>query len=179
MGLDIIAWQQATLNAEYTTKLLKAHTTSADDDLVDALMDEMCDNDIHHIYTSSFPEQAYPYKNNDCIKLSGNRMHFRAGSYGGYNQWRNQLAQLAHGVEAETVWDLEESYKDKAFFGLINFSDAEGVISHVTASKLAANFQEYYELAKKHTPDTGFFEKYEKFKSAFELASDGGVVIFS
>src|SRR5216117_1196420 len=51
-------------------------------------------------------------------------MKFRAGSYSGYNNWRNDLARLAGWKDDEEAWKATEG----PFWELINFADNEGVI---------------------------------------------------
>jgi hypothetical protein len=108
---------------------------------------------------------------------------FRAGSYGGYNMWRNQLAQLAGMKSAQEFWNLElEQQKKFPFWQLVNFSDCEGIIGPEVSAELAKNFAEFDERAKVFDPDTGgwnsFYERYKEWKLVFETASEGGLVEF-
>jgi hypothetical protein len=57
---------------------------------------------------------------------------FRAGSYSGYNWWRNQLALMAYGKSAEEIW--REPNPSGPFIELIDFSDCEGVIGPIVAA---------------------------------------------
>jgi len=101
---------------------------------------------------------------------------FRAGSYGGYNQWRDQLARLAGWSGATAAWDDPKSVSGP-FGRLINFSDCEGYIGPAPAAKLAADFAEYQHAADRH-PDEWFREQYSRWRKAFEMAADGGLVDF-
>jgi hypothetical protein len=111
---------------------------------------------------------------------------FRAGSYGGYNDWREELAKLAGylpvshsrfgSVEMRhdaAVWRAEGG----PFFELIHFSDCEGVIGAAVSAKLAADFAEHQPKADAH-PDDYFRERYAKWRRAFEKAADRGCVNF-
>ena len=110
-------------------------------------------------------------------KTSGKRDHFRAGSYGGYNEWRRELAQLV-GVSARWLWSTapdDERARATPFYELINFSDCNGFIGPATSAKLAKDFAAWQEKAG----TTGYFaEKYAAWRAAFELAANGGVVQF-
>lgn len=101
-------------------------------------------------------------------------LSFRAGSYSGYNTWRNKLAVIAGYKSANEVWSKTEG----PFFELIFFSDCEGVIGAAASEKLFNDFFSYEEKAKEEL-DEYDFEKYVNFKKAFELAKDDGGVVFS
>ena len=125
--------------------------------------------------------------------------YLRAGSYSGYNSWRNDLA-LAAGYEggAEEVWGTmsDQLYKPDSppFLELINFSDSEGVIGPDVSKKLYNDFVNYENTIKQEVDkwflkihpekaygvdDTKWFlSKYEEWKKAFETASNGGFVSF-
>ena len=66
--------------------------------------------------------------------------HFRAGSYGGYNQFRAHLCAAIHGVECEEFW-TNEDYEGTPFYELIDFSDCEGVIGVEESKKLHYEFK--------------------------------------
>ena len=111
---------------------------------------------------------------------------FHAGSYGGYNQWREQLAELAgypmgeyvrFGVKSESrcvaCWNGEQG----SFSELINFADNEGVIGTAVSAKLAQDFAEHQDKADAH-PDERFRDRYADWRRAFEMAADSGAVSF-
>jgi hypothetical protein len=119
---------------------------------------------------------------------------FRAGSYSGYSSWRRTLANMI-GWDIEDLWrkvatliqrteninDVlsENDYVkiDIPFVELLHFSDCEGFIGPKTSAKLHTDFLEWDEKAK--TVDQGYFyEKYQEWTKAFEVASDGGCVVF-
>lgn len=112
---------------------------------------------------------------------------FRAGSYSGYGEWRNQLAELA-GYPAKRhipgFKPAEDSYAAGAwattqgpFWELIHFSDCEGTIGPVVSAKLAKDFADFQDRADEHGDDY-FRKKYAEWRRAFETASDSGAVDF-
>jgi hypothetical protein len=80
--------------------------------------------------------------------LGDDEINFRAGSYGGYNEWRRWLSTTFLGVAPEVVWHNADDYAGKPFFELINFGDNEGAFGPKTSLKLANDFRE-------HRPPTG------------------------
>ena len=124
--------------------------------------------------------------------------YLRAGSYSGYNSWRNDLA-LAAGYEggAEEVWGMgDQLYQPDSppFLELINFSDAEGVIGPDISEKLYNDFVNNEKKVKDEVDkwflkihptksydveDTKWFnQKYDEWKEAFRTASQNGFVSF-
>lgn len=117
-------------------------------------------------------------------------MGFCAGSYGGYNFWRNQLSKLAGYSSDEEVWKefgkLMRKYKLKKiekqdisfppFYELINFSDCEGTICSNVSKKLYEDFLKFDKKAK--NIDDYFYKKYKEWTNAFKIASDNGAVCF-
>jgi hypothetical protein len=107
---------------------------------------------------------------------------FPAGSYGGYNHWRNLLAEMAGYGSAEEAWDNQD--KSAPFMELIDFADNEGVIGPIVSAKLAKDFSEFESKAEKFSASLDQYESkkfihgYRVWKAAFEMASDGGAVEF-
>jgi hypothetical protein len=114
-------------------------------------------------------------------------LSFRAGSYSGYNAWRESLAELAgypkrmhrsdykppEELHAAGAWEATEG----PFWELINFSDCEGTIGPKTSAKLAKDFADHQAKADAH-PDEWFRDRYAMWRRAFEMASDDGAVGF-
>jgi hypothetical protein len=96
-----------------------------------------------------------------------------AGSYGGYNMWRRELAELG-GISGDYS---QEPPAGAPFAELVWFPDNEGVIGPVVAKKLLKDFQDHFEKAK-DTLDNYSFDKYVDWMKAFEFASDNGAVEF-
>lgn len=107
--------------------------------------------------------------------------HFHAGSYSGYNYFRNQLTQFAYNMPAKDLW--ESSIESGPFYEIINFTDCDGHIGPTTSAKLYNDFEQYYEKAKTYDSDIGnysFKGRYENFMNFFKIASENnGVVIFA
>lgn len=115
---------------------------------------------------------------------------FRAGSYSGYNEWRELLAKLT-GKTARGIWieeqkscasDTHQTPNRGPFVELINFSDCEGTIGPRTCAKLAKDFQDWRERAEKFAQSLGgengqyFMRKYSAWQEAFETAANEGCV---
>lgn len=131
---------------------------------------------------SHYPERAGQIKNG-AVYGHGDHGSFRAGSYGGYNDWREQLAKLAGCYEA-TGDDPRHAYSAGAwaatagpFWELIHFADNEGVIGAEVSAKLAADFATFQERADHH-PDEWFCDRYRVWRFAFEQAAHNGAVDF-
>jgi hypothetical protein len=105
----------------------------------------------------------------------GEKFDFRAGSYGGYNHWRDQLCVMTHGVPAQTLWDKPANYP--AFSELINFSDCEGLIGPKTSGKLLHDFEAHLDKAERMDPPY-FLASYLEWVDAFRLAANGGAIKF-
>jgi hypothetical protein len=95
-------------------------------------------------------------------------LHFRAGSYTSYGEWRDWLTKLC-----SPNWDRN----NRPFWELICFFDNEGFIGPVTAKKLATDFFAYSELAKK-LGDEIDCDLYARFWSACMLAANDGAIEF-
>lgn len=109
------------------------------------------------------------------------RYGFHAGSYSGYNVWREQLSQFALKKSPEAVWG-GPGLKGP-FVELIWFSDCEGVIGPVVAAKLAKDFSDFQdranEYANQDVSDGDYWlEHYNDWRKAFELAAQNGAVEF-
>lgn len=117
---------------------------------------------------------------NDTTYSFADSFGFRAGSYGGYNRWRETLTQLASLPTPNQIWEAAE--KGMIFVGpfaeLINFSDCEGTIGPIVATKLAKDFAEREAAISAKAPDDYFREKYRAWRKAFEMAADNGAVDF-
>jgi hypothetical protein len=106
---------------------------------------------------------------------------FRAGSYGGYNAWRQDLADQFNPVECQIEGgrpSMTEPDPDKPFYELIWFADNEGSIGPEAAKDLLEDFQTH--AAAYIRPDLyeWYPHVYANWTRAFELAADGGLVRF-
>jgi len=114
--------------------------------------------------------------------------HFRAGSYSGYNEFRNRLSKALLGVEASAVWEDPATFEGRPGYEMIDFSDCEGTISSSVADKLRQDLVENRDVFKAHLIEVfgedndqveWSMETYDNFIYAFELASENGVVIYT
>jgi hypothetical protein len=71
------------------------------------------------------------------------------------------------------AWGMSEG----PFWELIHFSDCEGTIGPEVSAKLAQDFARYQDQADAH-PDERFRDLYATWRTAFEMASQGGAVDF-
>jgi len=106
----------------------------------------------------------------------GDEIEF-SGPYSEYSAFRNILANIAHSVNCAEIWANCDIYKNGAFYELIDFSDCEGVIGPISASKLLLDFKKYredfYKISNKWD-----CENYENWIIALDIASSDGMIIF-
>lgn len=162
MGLDITYYRKATPPTEQQAAALQQFP---EDDRHDAAYDL----GMHHVYINeNFPGRnaGIPPHEFVAAERAGG---FCAGSYSGYNRWRNQLAHL--------VGRQQRSDRPGPFMELTFFSDCEGVIGPVVSAKLAKDFAMYQPFADSHS-DEWFRKRYAEWRAAFEAATDGGFVDF-
>ena len=130
-----------------------------------------------HWYTVEGFESRLDGIEGEYMEVSGQRGGFRAGSYGGYNHWRNLLAQVIHDKDAEYFWSTSPC--DGPFYELINFADNEGCIGPKTCAKLAKDFEDYGEkFASDPRVDDWDRQKYMDWCRAFQCAANTGCVEF-
>lgn len=108
---------------------------------------------------------------------------FYAGSYSGYNAFRDALCRAVHRCSAKEMWARPESERVGPFAELINFSDSEGCIGPKTSAKLARDFAEHATvvlafLRAENDPYQWFTRLYNDFRRGFEMAAQGGFVAF-
>jgi hypothetical protein len=103
---------------------------------------------------------------------------FRAGSYSGYNWWREWLCETFLGVSPQVVWDNPKDFQNAPFYRLIHFADSEGYISKIHAEKLAKDFQKYQDDIDLLDDEDWTKQAYNNWRKAFEMASENGFVGF-
>lgn len=115
---------------------------------------------------SVWPGKGFPIKPRTVYEYDES-YSFRAGSYSGYNWWRDRL---------------NEFKGEFAFQELIDFADNEGVIGSKLSVKLRNDFNKYYEeaIVFSNTIKEGefFIDKYIKWQKAFQIAAENGAVDF-
>lgn len=172
MGLDITAYSRVT-RVDDTT------------DVEDYEQRFYWDREDSERFDFVHPQQDYQDRmvpiTPGVYRIDGERMHVRAGSYSGYNAWREWLSILMIGVFPRTVWQAPALFQDKPFYELINFSDCEGVIGTEACKRLAAAFAEHQskvDVSVSSEEQQWFREKYNQWRKAFEIAADNGYVDF-
>jgi hypothetical protein len=177
MGLDIHAYK----------KITKIDTVfDSYGDPIDPITRAPIENGTQLHVNGDFPKRAKSIESG-AVYLFEDDFHFRAGSYGGYNVWRDNLARIAgwplgsyekynikFDSHAASAWGAESG----PFWELICFSDCEGCIDAEISGKLAKDFGAFHEKAKMYG-DQFFLATFENFKKAFETASKCGAVKFS
>jgi hypothetical protein len=168
VGLDITAYKQLTEVADQPGN-----------------EDGFVDDNLFHVdkVTLKWTERNFPGRtaglNPDTFYDFEDSFGFRAGSYSGYNSWRNWLATVAGFDSADAVWN--SAVIEGPFVELINFADNEGFIGPIVAAKLAKDFADHEAKAAKAATDAHegwYIEVYRDWKKAFEMAADNGAVDF-
>jgi hypothetical protein len=164
MGLDISYIAKAKLEMPYRQE--------------DEFYDEADDRGLLMVYPN--PDFAAIGQDDGLERgaYSGERGDgFRAGSYSGYNRWREQLSMMALGVMPRIVWNNPDEFEGRPFYEIVHFADNEGVIGPKTSAKLAKDFEDHLDKAREEL-DEYSFGKYEEWLKAFQTAADDGLVQF-
>jgi hypothetical protein len=105
---------------------------------------------------------------------------FRAGSYGGYGHWRQDLARQFNPAPILGLREgMQQPDPDLPFYELIWFADNEGSIGPEAAADLLADFQEHADRYDPADDQLGYMRrKYVDWTRAFELAAQDGLVHF-
>jgi len=166
MGLDIYAISKISSSLE------------------DSLSIRLLSNDIIYNHFSGIQDGDYHYED---------KFNFRAGSYGYYNEWRDQLSKMVGYGEAKDHWEWLKVYFSRnekivdildieekdilPFSELICFSDCEGFIGTEICRKLHQDFLNHKHLVNQK--DEWFLKNYNNFTEAFRYGSNDGCVVFS
>jgi hypothetical protein len=170
MGLDITAYSRLTAVGKHTDDWCE------DDDHVTAMAYDCFPQSYRGLPVLATEQHGGTgFVMGGCYAITPEtKTHgFRAGSYGGYNQWRADLQQQFN----------PDREPDGPFYELIWFADNEGCIGPDAAADLLADFRQHAAAyAPSEHPDyfreKYFREKYQDWTRAFELAADGGLVSF-
>lgn len=163
MGLDITAYRQ-----------LKDAGPESEE------TEENWDTTVRFWTIPEFESAADPV---DCSRqyTFAEKFSFQAGSYSGYNRWRERLCKFAFNTDTETVWSNPMTFEGRPFYRLINFADNEGTIGSVAAKKLADDFEKYESAFVEfcaNDADDWDLSRYRGWMKAFRMAADGGAVSF-
>jgi hypothetical protein len=175
MGLDITAYEIAT----------KIEPQPVKDETTGEWADGLWEKDIILAFAYKGFDQSLRGLEDECwYATAGETFAFRAGSYSGYNEFREALTRVALGVSPDTIWRSTDSYRTRPFFELIHFADNEGTIGPEACADLARDFAEQREdVLPKWNPEDDvqrwYRDKYDAWQQAFELAAGTGLVMFS
>lgn len=164
MGLDISAYSQA--------EWLGGRKPETSND-----WDYVYNEDLIWVQCWGPYEAQFEGLTEGLYKVNGTSTGFRAGSYSGYNIWREQLSKAILGVDPLVVWNNLDNFKGAPFVELINFSDCEGYIGPIVSTKLLADFKQHW-TDFSALADTYSGAKYNDWLEGFELAADNGFVEF-
>jgi hypothetical protein len=100
---------------------------------------------------------------------------FHAGSYSGYNMFREQLCNQVLGIHPETIWEHFDEYKSEPFAWLINFADNEGCIGPEKCAILREDFASHTMPEKWNNPELNswnefFVKQWNNWNSCFQEA---------
>lgn len=100
------------------------------------------------------PNEAFPGREEGVEAIPYDfkeKWGFRAGSYGGYGEWRRHLANIV-GIGDLNIWWNENDSGDSCgpMEELLHFSDCEGTLGPVVSAKLAEDFVVWEERAKEY-----------------------------
>lgn len=127
---------------------------------------------------TGFDQSLRGLEDGQWYRSTGDTLHFCAGSYSGYNHFREALSRAVYDVDPATVWANPDAYRDRPFFELINFADNEGTIGPEAAADLAADFDEWADTVHERLDDDYYRAKYDEWRAAFHLAAGSGLVNF-
>lgn len=124
-----------------------------------------------------FPRMMNGIETNDVYSYE-DTYNFRAGTYSGYNRWREWLSKMMIRVSPKRVWDYPLRLKDKPFYPLINFTDCDGIIDPDMCKKLHKDFTDNYEKIVEDSYSRFNVDLYINWFKAFEFASQNGCLVF-
>ena len=166
MGLDITAYKNVKLiGAAQSYEEYEENYDWRETDYIETWVP----NHFGDAYAGTIPGSVYEAEDS---------FGFRAGSYSGYNYWRNWLSITFLGVSAQEVWDNAETYSNKPFWRLIEFADNEGVIGPIWSAKLAIDFANHQATVDALPCEQWLKDCYAYWRKAFEMAAQNGYVKF-
>lgn len=175
MGLDITA--ASRIEKVDVQVLVREGETLKEIESSGALYDYAYDEGLLHVYANKdFPGREAPLEDG-FYRVGGEQVSFPAGAYSGYNRYREALSVMALGVTPDAVWKNPQEYDGQPFVEQINFADNEGAIGSHAAVKLAGDYAAW-EARAMGTLDEWDRDRYRRWRHAFTLAADEGVVIY-
>jgi hypothetical protein len=170
MGLDITAYEK--LEASYET--------------VEDIEEGTAGYSLYTHKETEFENSSTGLLLDTYYDSTGEEYGFRAGSYGGYNQWRNQLSFIVNNIYANDLYKEYQTFERIQEEGfkmaeLIYFSDCDGYIGPEVCQKLYVEFRDNEQFAKDYAEqsnDEHFYVVYKDFLEAFKIVGDAGAVSF-
>jgi hypothetical protein len=181
MGLDVSAYRKL--------KKLDVLFTEDGDAVNPDTREVLVEDDYVKFYVSrDFPAQAADVVSGAAYGFE-DAEHVWSGGYGGYGNWREELAKLAGYdtavyyrvpgyAQSAVVSHTEGAFKVDSgpFHELICFTDCDGTIGPTVCAKLAKDFTDWDERAK--AVGGWFYQTFVSFREGFEFAADGGAIQF-
>jgi hypothetical protein len=180
MGLDITAYRNMT-KADGLTVDDDYEVVGADGEVIEHYWDRYVVIDTEES-EKNWAGRTAPLEDKTVYAFA-EEFDFRAGSYMGYNHWRNHLAKMAGYASDEQVFNLPP-HVSGAFIEHISFTDCDGVIGSVTSAKLAKDYAAFQSQAEKYAQTLDgdwvefFIRAYNNWRKAFEIAAENGAVRF-
>lgn len=177
MGLDITAYQGMVRLMDWPAEVEGIDDIATYSGLdIGYQIDGKAVVDVHPSCAHVFPRHLGSLT--PGIYAHGGRMHFRAGSYSGYNEWRDWLSRAALGASAEQVWRNFAAYEDRGVAWLVNFSDANGYIGPEISRRILDDIRAHVAQIRAAVTDSWYGEKLDQWIAALEMAADGGMLDF-
>lgn len=175
MGLDITAYSHVSPVGMHTADLWCAVDNHVTAYAYSDFPRSFAGIPVLATHTSSSGE--YKFMQGGCYETTSQtkEMRFRAGSYTGYNRWREHLAALFN----------PGRHEQRPFYELIWFADNEGTIGATAAAYLLEDFEQYADVYRAHVADrvdtlgaAWYIDSYNRWTEAFRLAAASGIVEF-
>ena len=166
MGLDITV---------YSNLVKVSDEISAELNAMEEPREEAYERDLFSFYENEdFPGRIGSIDPKAFYSSETEPWSFRAGSYSGYSQWREWLADFA-GVKLPEFW---HNFDPTAPFAeLIHFSDAEGTLGPEVCARLAKDFDRFENMLP-WSGDDWDFQRYKSWQKACHDASQNGAIEF-
>lgn len=154
--------------------------------VLDSFGDPVGEEDLVRVCANAdFPGREEGLLDRGFYRVEGEHLHIGCGAYSTYSRWRNELAKLAGYPERvhQSQYGNRSGHDAGAweasggpFWEQINFTDCDGTIGPVVAAKLAKDYGDF--AAKAEQVGGYFWSQYQQWKEGFEVAADGGMVVF-
>jgi len=179
MGLDVKAFRKVERVADWPADAGSMDDIAEYDFNASAyIWQGMAVTDISPAYDRHIPARRRALTSG-LYRYAG-KLNGYSGSYSGYNDWRNWLAQARYGMADREVWtrcERDPAFEDGAAL-LINFSDCEGFIDAPTATRILADLRAHEEDILRQARSEYDAERFRQWMTMLEMAADGGMLEF-